>query len=249
VQRGIHRVRHPMTALEPGRTEQPTENFGFYLVRDSGDGHAVVVHWLRLLDCVPDTAELIATIPHRLGRLLRQTVVVFGALLSVAFSGLVIGALARLALPGPDPMPFGLTILLGLAGSVIGGGIAAALLGAKHVFDTSSHAFVTLSMEIAAAVAILGLYRRLVQGRPLSGPGARLFPTRGFGIKRMRARLMQLGVDPDRLSGRPGDRSSDQSDLSAAGQAAELERLRDLRGKGAITDEEYEQARDRLRRY
>jgi uncharacterized membrane protein YeaQ/YmgE (transglycosylase-associated protein family) len=179
---------------------------------------------------------------------LRQTVAVLGALLSIAVSGFAIGALARLALPGPDPMPFSLTILLGVAGSLIGGGIAAAAFGTKHVFDTSSHAFVTLLLEIAAAVVILALYRRFVQLRPLSGPGARLFPTRGFGIKRMRARLTQLGIDPDRVR-RPGRSGSHQSNLSATKQAAELEKLRDLHDKGTLTDEEYERARERLRRY
>jgi len=71
------------------------------------------------------SGECRALSSHRLGevgRLLRQTVVVLGALMSVAFSGFVIGALARLALPGPDPMPLGVTILLGVAGSLIGGG-------------------------------------------------------------------------------------------------------------------------------
>jgi uncharacterized membrane protein YeaQ/YmgE (transglycosylase-associated protein family) len=35
--------------------------------------------------------------------------------------GLFVGALARLLLPGPDPMGFGGTILVGLAGSFIAG--------------------------------------------------------------------------------------------------------------------------------
>jgi uncharacterized membrane protein YeaQ/YmgE (transglycosylase-associated protein family) len=35
--------------------------------------------------------------------------------------GLVVGALARLLLPGPDPMGIGGTILLGVAGSFIAG--------------------------------------------------------------------------------------------------------------------------------
>jgi uncharacterized membrane protein YeaQ/YmgE (transglycosylase-associated protein family) len=39
--------------------------------------------------------------------------------------GLILGALARLALPGPDPMGIGMTILVG-----IGGALAAGLLGA-----------------------------------------------------------------------------------------------------------------------
>jgi uncharacterized membrane protein YeaQ/YmgE (transglycosylase-associated protein family) len=174
---------------------------------------------------------------------------VLGALLSVLLSGLLIGALARMALPGPDPLSFGLTILLGLAGSLIGGGIAAAVFGTKHVFDRSGHAFVTLLLEIAAAAVILALYRRLVQRRPLTGPGAHSFPTRGLGIKRMRARMTQLGLDPDHIAGRRGRIGRNQSDLSAVEQAAELEKLHDLHDKGTLTDEEYERARARLRRY
>jgi uncharacterized membrane protein YeaQ/YmgE (transglycosylase-associated protein family) len=42
-------------------------------------------------------------------------------LILVAVSGLVVGALARLLLLGPDPMGIGATILLGLAGSFIAG--------------------------------------------------------------------------------------------------------------------------------
>ena len=125
-----------------------------------------------------------------------------GALISIVLSGFLIGVLARLALPGPDPMPFSLTVLLGLGGSLIGGGIAAASFGTSHTFDTSGHAFVTLVLEIGAAIAILALYRRYVQHRPLSGPDAYKFPSRGFGIARMRARLHRLGMDPDKLTGR-----------------------------------------------
>ena len=35
--------------------------------------------------------------------------------------GLVVGGLARLAIPGPDPMPIWATLALGLGGSIIGG--------------------------------------------------------------------------------------------------------------------------------
>ena len=42
-------------------------------------------------------------------------------LIVLAISGLIVGALARLALPGPDPMSIWMTILIGLAGSFIGG--------------------------------------------------------------------------------------------------------------------------------
>ena len=44
-----------------------------------------------------------------------------GYLIALLLSGLIVGALARLALPGPDPMGIGMTILIGLAGSFVGG--------------------------------------------------------------------------------------------------------------------------------
>lgn len=50
-------------------------------------------------------------------------------LIWLAVTGLVIGGLARLALPGPDPMGIGATILVGLAGSFIGGIITSLLAG------------------------------------------------------------------------------------------------------------------------
>jgi uncharacterized membrane protein YeaQ/YmgE (transglycosylase-associated protein family) len=42
-------------------------------------------------------------------------------LIILFFAGLFIGALARLLLPGPDPMGIGLTVLVGLAGTFIAG--------------------------------------------------------------------------------------------------------------------------------
>lgn len=171
-----------------------------------------------------------------------------GSLLSVVLSGFLIGSLARLALPGPDPMPFWLTILVGLTGSIAGGAVAAGIYGARNTFDTSSHAFVTLLLEIGAAVAILAAYRRFVQRRPLSGPGARRFPARGVGIARMRARLRQLGIDPDRLTNSTGpDPTPPKHDAEEVAES--LETLRAERDNGTITEEEYEQARERLRRY
>jgi len=45
-------------------------------------------------------------------------------LISLAFWGLIIGAFARLALPGKDPMSLFMTMLVGIAGSFIGGLVA-----------------------------------------------------------------------------------------------------------------------------
>jgi uncharacterized membrane protein YeaQ/YmgE (transglycosylase-associated protein family) len=170
----------------------------------------------------------------------------------VVASGFLIGALARLAVPGPDPMPFWFTALIGMAGSIVGGAIASAFYGGSNLFDNSSHAFVTLLLAVGASVVIVAGYRRLVQRRPLSGPDAHRFPSRGFGIDRLRARFRQLGVDPDRFTdrGRPGGTAHMPSDTLSPEQVAdELATLRESRESGTISDEEYEQARERLRRY
>jgi uncharacterized membrane protein YeaQ/YmgE (transglycosylase-associated protein family) len=83
-------------------------------------------------------------------------------LIGLALFGLVVGALARLALPGPDPMGILATIGLGLAGSFVGG-LLAGLLWAR------SAGFV---FSVIGAILLLYLYRRFVQHRPLTGPGA-----------------------------------------------------------------------------
>jgi uncharacterized membrane protein YeaQ/YmgE (transglycosylase-associated protein family) len=44
-----------------------------------------------------------------------------GFLILLAVVGLVTGALARLLLPGPDPMGIGMTVLVGLGGSFSAG--------------------------------------------------------------------------------------------------------------------------------
>ncbi len=43
--------------------------------------------------------------------------------------GAIFGALGRLAIPGPNPMSIGMTILVGIGGAFLGG-IVGALLGA-----------------------------------------------------------------------------------------------------------------------
>jgi uncharacterized membrane protein YeaQ/YmgE (transglycosylase-associated protein family) len=52
-----------------------------------------------------------------------------GLIIGLIISGLVIGALGRLAIPGPNPMSIGMTILVGLAGSFIGGLVGYVLIG------------------------------------------------------------------------------------------------------------------------
>jgi uncharacterized membrane protein YeaQ/YmgE (transglycosylase-associated protein family) len=81
--------------------------------------------------------------------------------------GLVVGALARLAVPGPDPMPIWATIALGLAGSVLGGLAVRLLTGGTGA---------GLIGSVLAAVALLVGYRVYVQRRPIWGPNVRRPP-------------------------------------------------------------------------
>ena len=83
-------------------------------------------------------------------------------LIVLVVSGFVIGGLARFALPGPDPMPWYATIGLGLAGALVGGVIARLLIGTGG----------GLLFAVLGAVLLLYVYRRLVEGRGLTGPTA-----------------------------------------------------------------------------
>jgi uncharacterized membrane protein YeaQ/YmgE (transglycosylase-associated protein family) len=88
-----------------------------------------------------------------------------GDVVAILVSGLVIGALGRLAVPGRDPMPIWMTILLGIVGSIVGGISAVALgLGVGGVFVLS----------VLAATLIVIAYRKLVQKRAITGPGSRI---------------------------------------------------------------------------
>jgi uncharacterized membrane protein YeaQ/YmgE (transglycosylase-associated protein family) len=172
----------------------------------------------------------------------------FGGILAAVLSGFLIGGAARFIVPGPDPMPFWLTVLIGLVGSVVGGAIGIGLYGTDGITSTHGHVFVTVMIEILAAAGLVALYRRYVQRRPLSGPGAYRFPQRGFGIARLRARFKQLGIDPDKLQS-PGAGGTGAVGPPAEVVKEELEKLQEQRERGEITDEEYEEARERLRRF
>jgi uncharacterized membrane protein YeaQ/YmgE (transglycosylase-associated protein family) len=99
---------------------------------------------------------------------------VLGAIVSLLVSGLIIGVLARFAVPGKDPLPIWQTILLGIAGSLLGG-LVAGLAGAIDGDDelTSGEAVTSFLFALAGAIVLLIAYRKLVQKRPLTGPGAR----------------------------------------------------------------------------
>jgi uncharacterized membrane protein YeaQ/YmgE (transglycosylase-associated protein family) len=80
--------------------------------------------------------------------------------------GFVVGGLARLALPGPDPMPWYGTVTLGIGGSALGGIIARILIGTAGGFI----------FAFFGAVILLYAYRRVFQHRGITGPSARRLP-------------------------------------------------------------------------
>jgi len=151
-----------------------------------------------------------------------------GFVLAILFSGFVTGALARFALPGPDPMPVWLTIAIGLTGSIVG-----AVVG-KEISNDNGYVISFLSFGIA--IALVASYRRFVQRRPIFGPGAFAFPDRGLGVADQRQKLRQLGIDPDKL--RPDPRQLERVRLEAM--------LQELHRAGILTDEELAEKLDAL---
>ena len=174
-----------------------------------------------------------------------------GAVLGAMFIAFITGALARFALPGPDPMPPWLTIGIGLVGWAIGTGLVLGIGGRDAASWSELASFVV-------AVVLVVAYRRLVQKRPLWGPGAMRFPERGFGVNAYRERLKRAGIDPDKI-GTPG--FSEFQSLTkppkpapahaAAGEPTEnpahyLGLLEELHDSGVLDDDEYNDARTRL---
>ena len=73
--------------------------------------------------------------------------------------GLVVGALAKLVMPGKDPGGIIVTMLLGIAGAVIGGFVGRAL---GFYGEGEAAGFI---MSFIGAVALLAMYRVFVGRR------------------------------------------------------------------------------------
>ena len=50
-------------------------------------------------------------------------------ILALVLTGLVVGALGRFAIPGPNPMSIGMTILVGIGGAFLGGIVGRLVFG------------------------------------------------------------------------------------------------------------------------
>lgn len=83
--------------------------------------------------------------------------------------GLIAGLIAKAIMPGRDPGGFIITMLLGIAGSIIGGLIGQALFGYGRAIndsgDLSKPGFLmSLVLAVIGAIVLLTLYR-LIKGR------------------------------------------------------------------------------------
>jgi uncharacterized membrane protein YeaQ/YmgE (transglycosylase-associated protein family) len=76
-------------------------------------------------------------------------------ILSIVVGGLIIGALGRLAVPGPNPMGIGMTILVGIGGSIIGGLISRLIWS-----DPQNHVLLVATLEVLGAALIVWLMSR-----------------------------------------------------------------------------------------
>ena len=175
------------------------------------------------------------------------------SVISVIITAFVTGALARFAVPGPDPMPAWLTILIGLVGTLIGAGVVYAIAGADP-------AWMGIAGFLCAIVLVL-VYRRFVQKRAIWGPEAYRFPRRGVGVENYRERLHRAGIDPDTIGaeiaaaltprGTPATAGSGAPAQTGADDPTEnpahyLRLLDELHDNGVLESDEYQTARTRL---
>ena len=174
-----------------------------------------------------------------------------GTVIGAMFTAFIIGALARFAVPGPDPMPAWLTIVIGLVGTGIGYGIVYAATGKATSWAPTA--------SFVASVALVLVYRRFVQKRPLWGKDAFRFPERGFGIAGYRERLKKAGIDPDKIGldpvalhqRPPQEPAFAGASAGAVGEPTDnpahyLGLLEELHDSGVLQDDEYTSARMRL---
>jgi uncharacterized membrane protein YeaQ/YmgE (transglycosylase-associated protein family) len=83
-----------------------------------------------------------------------------GWLIVLVLVGLLVGGMARLALPGKDPMSLGETMLIGIAGSLISGVVTWVVFGR----------YTSLPLAVICATVIVYFVRRS-RGGSLSDPG------------------------------------------------------------------------------
>ncbi len=76
--------------------------------------------------------------------------------ISAIIAGIVIGALARLVLPGRQPIGMLLTILTGIAGALLGGAIVAGY---------TENFWLTLLVQVIVAAVLVAILSAFLRGR------------------------------------------------------------------------------------
>jgi uncharacterized membrane protein YeaQ/YmgE (transglycosylase-associated protein family) len=176
-----------------------------------------------------------------------------GTIIAALASAFITGALARFAVPGPDPMPAWLTVVIGLGGTVVGGGIVILTVG-------QNAGWVGMA-SFAASIALVVIYRRFIQKRALWGPDAYRFPKKGFGVEQYRERLQRAGIDPDQVmspfvptttnAAEAGGVAPFGTTTEGGGDPTEnpayyLRLIEELHDNGVLNDAEYDASRLRL---
>jgi uncharacterized membrane protein YeaQ/YmgE (transglycosylase-associated protein family) len=88
---------------------------------------------------------------------------VLGYLIALVIGGLIVGALARLALPGKDPMTVWQTMLVGIGGSFAAGLIVRVVAGPRYTAGFLA--------SLVCATVIVYIVRRS-RGGSLTDPGS-----------------------------------------------------------------------------
>lgn len=89
-----------------------------------------------------------------------------GSIIGWIIFGAIAGGIAKLIMPGKDPGGFIITILLGIAGALVGGYIGRALWGSAGVNSWSIGSF---ALAIGGAILLLLLYRLLFVRKGTAG--------------------------------------------------------------------------------
>ncbi len=92
-----------------------------------------------------------------------QSLRMIGFLLFMLVIGIIAGFLARLLVPGRDPMGFWATVLLGVIGSFIGGFLGYVLFG-KDLDEGALQPSGIIGSVIGAVIALL-IYRAMTRSR------------------------------------------------------------------------------------